>query len=147
VVSLFTRVPLEDTLLLLKQHFHDQIIGLLKQVLTTTYFMYDGAFYDKNDGVAMGSPLAPVIANYYMEHFEQQALSRAPRIPTQWYRYVDDTFVVWPHGEEELREFLDQLNSIHHNIKFTMKVEKNRSLPFLDVLVSRRPDGSLGHTV
>jgi hypothetical protein len=60
---------------------------------------------------------------------------------------MNDTFVVWPHGEEELHEFLDHLNSIHHNIKFTMEVEKNWSLPFLDVLVSRRPDGSLGHTV
>jgi hypothetical protein len=109
--------------------------------------MYDGAFYDQNDGVAMGSPLAPVIANYYMEHFEQQAISRAPRKPTHWYRYVDDTFVIWPHGEEELRKFLDHLNSIHHNIKFTMEVEKKLSLPFLYVLVSRRPDGSLGHTV
>jgi hypothetical protein len=147
VVSLFTRVPLEDTLLLLQQHFHDQTIGLFKQVLTTTYFMYDGAFYDQNDSVAMRSPLTPVIANYYMEHFEQQAISRAPRKPTHWYRYVDDTFVVWLHGEEELREFLDHLKSIQHNIKFTMEVENNRSLPFLDVLVSRRPDGSLGHSL
>jgi hypothetical protein len=86
--------------------------------------MYNGVFYDQNDGVAMGSPLAPVIANYYMEHFEQQAISRAPRKPTHWYRYMDDTFVVWPHGEEELCEFLDHLNSIHHNINFTMEVEK-----------------------
>jgi retron-type reverse transcriptase len=124
VVSLFTRVPLDDTLLLLQQHFHDQPISLFKQVLTTTYFMYDGAFYDQTDGVAMGSPLDPVIANYYMEHFEQQAISKAPMKPTLWYRYVDDTFVVWPHGEEELHEFLDHLNSIHHNIKFTMEVEK-----------------------
>jgi DNA-binding transcriptional MerR regulator len=82
-----------------------------------------------------------------MEHFEQQAISRAPRKPTHWYRYMDDTFVVWPHGEEEIREFLDHLNSIHHNIKFKMEVEQNWSLPFLEVLVSRRPDGSLGHTV
>jgi hypothetical protein len=49
--------------------------------------------------------------------------------------------------EEELHEFLDHLNNIHPNIKFTMEVEKNPSLPFLDVLVSRRPDSSLGHTV
>jgi hypothetical protein len=95
----------------------------------------------------MGSPLTPVIANYYTEHFEQQAINKVPRKPTHWYRYMDDTFVVWPHREEELCKFLDHLNSIHHNIKFTMEVEKNQSLPFLDVLVSRRPDGSLGHTV
>jgi hypothetical protein len=60
---------------------------------------------------------------------------------------LDDTFVVWPHGEEELRKYLDHLNSIHHNIKFTIEVEKNRYLPFLDVLVSRRPDSSLGQNV
>jgi retron-type reverse transcriptase len=94
VVSLFTRVPLEDTLLLLQQHFHDQTISLFKQVLTTTYFLYDSAFYDQTDGVAMGSPLAPVIANYYMEYFEQQAINKEPIKPTHWYRYVDDTFVV-----------------------------------------------------
>jgi hypothetical protein len=120
---LFTRVPLEDNLQLLQQHFHDQTISLFKQVLTTTYFLYDGAFYEQTDGVAMGSPLAPVIANYYMEHFEQ-AMSTASRKPTHWYRYVDDTFVVWPNGEEELHEFLDHLNNIHPNIKFTMEVKK-----------------------
>jgi hypothetical protein len=106
------------------------VCGPVGGVLTTTYFMYDGAFYDQNDVVAMGSPLAPVIASYYMEHFEQQAISRAPRKPIHWYRYVDDTFVVWPHGEEELREFLDHLNSIHHNIKFTMEVGKKTVVAF-----------------
>jgi hypothetical protein len=124
VVSLFTKVPLEDTLQLLQQHFHNQTICLFKQVLTTTYFLYDGAFYDRTDGVTMGSSLAPVIANYYMEHFEQQAISTASRRPTHWYRYVDDTFVVWPHGEEELHHFLIHLNNIHPNIKFMMEVEK-----------------------
>jgi predicted GIY-YIG superfamily endonuclease len=36
---------------------------------------------------------------------------------------------------------------IRPNIKFMMEMEKKQSLPFLDVLVSRRPDGLLGHTV
>jgi len=147
MVSLFTKVLLEDTLQLLQQHFHNQTICLFKQVLTTPYFLYDSTFYNQTDGVAMGSSLAPVIANYYMEHFEQQAISTASSRPTHWYRYMDDTFMVWPHGEEELHDFLIHLNNIHPNIKFMMEVEKNQSLSFLDVLVSRRPDGSLGHTV
>jgi hypothetical protein len=92
--------------------------------------MYDGAFYDQNDGVTMVLPLSRD-SNYYMENFEQQAISRVPRKPTHLYRYVDDTFVVWPHGEEELREFLDHLNSIHHNIKFTTEVEKTCLCPSL----------------
>jgi hypothetical protein len=56
VVSLFTSVPPEDTLQLLQQHIDNQTISLFKQLLTTTYFLYDGAFYDQIDGVAMRSP-------------------------------------------------------------------------------------------
>jgi hypothetical protein len=75
------------------------------------------------------------------------ALSLAIKKPTHWYRYVDDTFVVWPHGKDELQELLKHLNNIHPNIKCTMEVEQNKTLPFSDVLVSRRPDGSLGYSV
>jgi hypothetical protein len=63
-----------------------------------------------------------------------------------WYRYVSDTFIVWTHRKERLHGFLQHLNSIHTDIKFTADVEQDRTLSFLDFLVSRRPDGSLGHT-
>jgi hypothetical protein len=59
---------------------------------------------------------------------------------------VDDTFVVWSQAKDELQEFLRHLNSIHPNTTFTVEVEQNKVLPFLDDLVSR-PDGSLGHSV
>jgi hypothetical protein len=94
VVSLFTKVPLEDALQLLSQHLYKQTVSLIRHVLTTTHFQYDGSCYDQKDRVAMGSPLAPVVANLYMEHFEHQALSSAMKKPTHWYRYVDDMFVV-----------------------------------------------------
>jgi hypothetical protein len=42
---------------------------------------------------------------------------------------------------------MQHLDSIHPNIKFTMEMEHNKSLPFLDVQVSKKPDGSLAHTV
>ena len=95
----------------------------------------------------MGSPLAPVIASLYMEQFQQQALNMAEKKPSNWYRYVDDTFVVWPHGEEELQNFLQYLNSLHTNIQFTMETEKDDKLTFLDVLVKKKLDGLLGHTM
>ena len=46
-----------------------------------TSFQWDNEFYEQTDGVAMGSPLSPVIANFYMEHFEKQALASAPFAP------------------------------------------------------------------
>ena len=83
----------------------------------------------------MGSPLSPFIANFYMEHFEKQALASAPFAPTVWFRNVDDIFAIWNHGGEKLEEFLNHLNTIHLNIQFTMEKEIEGQLPFLDVMV------------
>jgi hypothetical protein len=51
IVSLFTEVPPEDTLQMLSQHICNWTISLIRQVLTTTYFLYDGTFYDQTDRV------------------------------------------------------------------------------------------------
>jgi hypothetical protein len=88
--------------------------------------------------MAMGSSLSPVVSNIFVEHFEEIALDTAYYKPAKWLRYVDDTFVVWPYGPEKLQKFLDHLNSIKPTIKFTMEVETNNTLPFLDVLVMKR---------
>lgn len=46
----------------------------------------------------MGSPMSPLAANLYMEHFKQMALQSAERKPRRWLRYVDD---VWWFGLTE----------------------------------------------
>ena len=81
--------------------------------------------------------LSPIVANLYMEHLEQIALQTASLSPRLWLRYVDDTFVVWPHGQEELEHFHKHLNMQHQNIKFTVEVEEDNKLSFLNVQVTR----------
>ncbi|XP_018577260.1 uncharacterized protein LOC108915650 [Anoplophora glabripennis] len=80
----------------------------------------------------MGSPLSPVMAHIYMEAFEKKALESTTLKPK--YRYVDDTFIIWPHGHNTVVDFLDHFNGIRPDIQFTKEVEKNAALPFLDVL-------------
>jgi retron-type reverse transcriptase len=99
VISLFTRVPVKDSLSLLSQHFTEDILALFKLVLTSTYSSFNGQYFEQTDGVAMGSPLSPVIANFFMEDLEERALNQATHKPTCWYRYVDDIFAIWPHGK------------------------------------------------
>ena len=88
----------------------------------------------------MGSPISPVVVNIYMEMFEGLALKTklAPRI---WKRYVDDIFCVIEEMNAGL--FLDYLKSLCPTIQFTMELEKDRSLPFLDTLLTHREDGSI----
>jgi len=66
--------------------------------------------------------------------------------PVCWFRYVDDTFVIFPHGQEKLTEFLNHLNGLHNKIQFTLE-KKEDHVPFLDIDIYRKTDGSLGHKV
>ena len=56
-------------------------------------------------------------------------------------RYVDDTFVIWQHSTDELHKFFNDINNVIPTIKFTVEIEDNNSLPFLDVLVIQGGNG------
>jgi hypothetical protein len=103
------------------------------------------SFYEKIDGVAMGSSLSPVIANFYMEEFEERAFDLVPHKSLCWFCYADNTFVIWPYGPDKMKDFLNHLNSTHQYIQFTKEPKTEGHLPFLDIDIYRRPDGSLGH--
>ena len=76
-----------------------------------------------------------------MEHFEQLAITSAPVHPSIWYRYVDDTFV--KINCDAVESFTHHINNIDDNIKFTCDPEKDCQLPFLDTLITKKPNGSI----
>ena len=59
----------------------EDITLLLEFCLKITYFSFQGQFYEQVKGVALGSPVSPIVANLYMEYFAQKALSTAPIPP------------------------------------------------------------------
>ena len=81
MVSLFTNVPIVDSLELLSPHFEDNVLALFKHVPTSTYFCFDWQFYEQMDRVAMGSPLSPEIANLFREDFGKKATEQAIHKP------------------------------------------------------------------
>ena len=159
VVSLFTNVPIDDAYCVALRRLEKdpelpdrtslspaKIVSLLEFVLRSTYFLYNGAYYEQTDGAALGSPVSAVIANLYMESFEEEALQSCPPDcrPTLWKRYVDDTFVIAPR--DQASRLLNHLNSLKPSIQFTIGIEQNNSILFLDTMVHRAPDGSLTST-
>ena len=84
----------------------------------------------------MGSCLYPVVGNIFMEHFETLDLKSFYLEPKCWFRFVDDMFVIWLHIHNSVDNFHNYLNNIAPQIKFTMEIQQDDSIPFLDVLVT-----------
>ena len=73
-----------------------------------------------------------------MEKFKELADIHAPLKLKCWLHCIDDTFVVWSHGEEEFGRFLAHINGVQPHIQFTMEREMDDQLAFLHVLVLGR---------
>ena len=72
-----------------------RIKEVLLRWLRATYFQWKDQFYEQREGAARGKPLSPVIANFYMEQFEEETPSKGSVKPNNWLKYVDVTFVIW----------------------------------------------------
>ena len=74
---------------------------------------------------------APTYASIFMDKLESHFLKSQELTPLLWYRYIDDVFFIWTHGEEKLALFIDDVNSYHPNINFTHESNKEH-IPFID---------------
>ena len=70
-----------------------------------------------------------------MAALEEKILNRVKKKPNVWQRYIDNIFFIWGHGEEQLKEFINQINSFHPTIKFIADWSKEK-VNFLDVDVA-----------
>ena len=100
-----------------------------------THFLFNGKFYDQVDGVAMGSPLAPILANLFLGFHEETWLNNFDKADILLYRRYVDTFCVFKN-EQDAMSFFDFINSQHPNIKFTFEKQNDGKLSFLDVLIN-----------
>ena len=112
------------------------LVDLLHVATKGQLFPFDGALYQQTDGVAMRSPLGPLLANVFICSIEGSLKSQG-KLPELYRRYVDDTLVRMP-DLAAATQFLDTLNHAHSAVSFTIEVEKNGMLPFLGVQLLNR---------
>jgi len=121
--------------------FFDSIMELLELSLKNNDFLFNGEWYLQKTGTSMGRDWAPHYADIYMAKFEKEALLKCPLKPHTYYRYLDDIFMVWPHGEDAFIEFLNILNEHEPPIKFKSTTSKE-SIDFLDTTIFKNPSNT-----
>ena len=83
------------------------ILDLLKLVLHSVNFEFNGEHYLQIGGTAMGTSLAPNNANIFMERFETRTQEAYHLKPLIWKHFNGDIFMVWTHGEESVNCFIE----------------------------------------
>ena len=164
VSSLYTNIPNHEGLIAVASHLRKDrtkdpitpyILELLKLVLQSMNFessfndlsfTFNGDHYLQVGGTAMGTGMAPKYANLFMDRFETKALKGWDNKPLIWLRFIDDIFMIWTHGMDELQKFISYLNNIHPKIKFTHESSET-SINCLDTTVKIDSDRKLYTTV
>jgi hypothetical protein len=145
VDSLFTNVPCQETLTILKEHLEKQRLhpGEIEDLILLTtfcmkqnYFRFNDQYYRQREGLAMGSPLSPLMADIFMDNFENKYLVHDRNI-LYYYRYVDDILICWTGTKRQLDILFNKINNIHHKIKFKLELENNDCINFLDLTIMR----------
>ena len=137
VDSLFTNVPLDETIeICVNELFKSsqtvsglnkqQVLEMLSLTTKENVILFDQKYYSQIDGVAMGSPLGPTLANIFLCYHETACLKNCPKSfkPVYYKRYVDDIFVLFEKPEQVL-QFVNYISKIHKNIKFSFEAEKD----------------------
>ena len=148
VDNLYTNVPVHESIKIALDIIYkrdhpppipfdrSQLKHLLELAVTNIPFRFLNKTYVQTDGVAMGSPLGPILADIFMTNLETKLNKFSTNKPSLWIRYVDDIFCIFKK-HQNINDFLKRINKWHPNITFTIEYETNDKLAFLDVLVIR----------
>ena len=119
VDSLFTNIPLEEAIDICVDNLYSDnenppnipkhnFRNFLNIATKETFIMFNNKYHKQVDGVAMGSPLGPALANIFICSFESKWLRDCPNdFKSVFYRsYIDDKFVPFssPDHADKFRE-------------------------------------------
>ena len=140
VESLYTSIPINEGLHAVSLAFLENpdssrpdltILTLLRLILSTNNFVFQGQQWLQTHGVAMGKVFGGSFANVFLGRWEKLAHSSFPLAVSLWLRFQDDILGLWEHGQQELNRFVDHLNGQNPNIR--VKLNFGKAVDFLDL--------------
>ena len=151
IVALYTNVPVLEAIddctnLLYSGKYRpppvdrDTFKELLSLCCSNVLSLTNEGYFRQIDGLAMGSPPAPHLANAWLSKFDATIRDDAKLFS----RYMDD--ILREVKKSRTEDKLNEINSLHPSLKFTIEEENQNSIAFLDMRIIRERDGSLHST-
>ena len=115
------------------------LIELAELTLENKIFEFSDKTYKQIRGTVIDTKFVPPFAVLFMAALKEKILNKFKKKPNVWGRYIDHMFFICKHGEESLKEFLNEINSFYSTIKFPADWSKE-NFNFLDVEVTFKVD-------
>lgn len=151
IVNLYTNIPIKETVTIIRNNLlkHGtmsraeifELIEILELVLSHNYFLFNNKFYIQEDGLAMGSSLAGLLANIYINYLENRFFRSQTHLRDKllyYKRYVDDTLILFDGTTKEIDNLAVELNKMHPKIHFTVEHETPDGINYLDLTISSK---------
>lgn len=110
-------------------------------VFEKSYFRYGNDFYLQLFGVAMENSISGFLSDIVMEDLEENVIPKLSFTLPYYKRYVDDIKTAIPNDMDAV--ILESSNKYHTRLQFTIEVEADNKLNFLDMTVKRLENGDL----
>ena len=148
VINLFTNIPVNDTINHIISTIDETKLpinktalrSLLRLACVNIVFMFNNDIYVQQDGLSMGSCLAPTMAAFAMDMLESKFVNYKHNPPIFYQRYADDIYAIF-QSDKDVSDFFEYLNSLSSNIKFTKEEESDNTLTFLDTKIVKSDNG------
>ena len=158
VVNMFPNIPKEFGMAECEKHLNKRenplfstecICRAIEICLNNNIGDFNNVTYRQKKGTAMGPKNACDYADVAMNYIDQAVHNNNPEcpgfriVPLFWGRFRDDIYMPWIGSIEELVEFMEWMNTIHPNLKFTFTYSRD-GIEYLDLFVYSK-DGKI-HT-
>ena len=139
---MYTNVPVDEAITLAADRLYDGTLKtppvdkatfkeLLELAVTNVVLLTHDGYYRQGDGLAMGAPPAPHLANIWLSKYDPVIKGDSGF----YERYMDD--ILQSIMENCIEQKLEQINQLHVKLTFTMERETASKIPFLDMLIEQ----------
>jgi len=116
-----------------------EILAITKTFLMQNYYSFNAKTYIQPKGLAMGSPSSSILSKLYIQHMEHTKAFHTLTKPgiVAYFQYVDDILLIYNRHLIDIEDVLSTFSSFCPSLKFTLELEKDNKLNFLDLTLEK----------
>jgi hypothetical protein len=136
-VNLYGEIPLPDLYIQLQNaNIKSHIRLIAKFILENNYFRFASQTFKQLKGIAMGTNVAPDLANLYLyQKLDRLFADRIPARRLKYYkRYIDDIFGIFEGTITEFNTLINEIKRIVNPLQVTYQIHAE-TIDFLDISI------------